>query len=180
MILRPKHFRAIDLLAGTDTPKGEVAQSVGITRPTLTSWMKDPDFRRELDRVQKLQPHCFAILRMDAGRKLLLNMIDRLEAGEEKLPLREIAQAIGKLVGDQLTNSSFAPEEPQPAEESREMTQEEIDEFWEELAIRDELKKRKLEREMEREREEARARRQEEDGWKEGEESNDENEDVLT
>jgi len=134
MILRPVHFRAIELLVGTDLMKKRIAAELGIVARTLSRWLRDETFREELARQQEVQPYHLDGLRLDAARKLLLDIARRLETGEESVPIKEVAQLLAKLVGREFADRS-APESEgdEYDDDGPELTPEETERLWQEL-----------------------------------------------
>lgn len=130
MVLRPKHFVAIGLLVGTDLLQRDVARQVGIHRRTLGRWLKDETFRAELARQRELLPARLESLRKRAMHGLLVNVTGRLEAGDEKLPLKEITQLLKELVAE-----PFQHPIPDTDGQDRlpELTPEEAERLWETL-----------------------------------------------
>ena len=116
MVLRPRHFKAMALLAGTDLLQRDVARQVGVTPRTLGHWLKDEAFQAELARRRDAMPCRLDGLRMQTARTLLLNVIGRLDAGEEKIPLKEITQLLVQVLS--VTAATTAGRADAPAEES--------------------------------------------------------------
>ena len=125
MILRPRHFRAIELLTGTDLTQYETAREVGIAPRTLTRWLRQETFRRELEKRRQVLPFHLDGLRVHTARRLLIDVLQRLEAGEEKLPIREITQLVRQVADDVDRMRDAEPEVAPP-----EMTPEEVDAAW--------------------------------------------------
>ena len=137
MVLRPRHFRAIELLVGTDLLQRDVAREVGVTRRTLGGWLKDDAFRAELARRRDAMPSRLEGLRMQTVRSLLLNAIRRLDADEEKPPLKEITQLLARVAGDEFATPSRGSDE-QPDEDSTgtggfELTPDQAERIWDML-----------------------------------------------
>jgi len=109
MELRPRHFRAIELLAGTDLEKREVASAVGVSRATLSRWLRDKAFRAELALRRELLPYRLDGLRMEAARRGLVDLVERLGRTHCKPTLKELMGVLGQLVG-----KDFARACPQP------------------------------------------------------------------
>ena len=105
MVLRPKHLRAMDLLASTDLLKREVASAVGVSANTLGRWCKDASFCEELARRRLLQPEQIDVLRLQAARSALTRVVRRLDSGYAGPSIREISQLLGRLVGDDFTRA---------------------------------------------------------------------------
>jgi len=114
MELRPRHLRAIALLAGSDLEKREVASAVGVSRGTLSRWLKDRAFRAELALRRELLPYRLDGLRMEAARRALTDLVERLGRPYSKVPLKELMRLLGQLVGD-----DFARACPQPPPDAR-------------------------------------------------------------
>ena len=138
MILRPRHFRAIELLAGTDLLQQEVAEQVGVSRRTLGHWLKHEAFRAELARRRELLPCRLNTLRLHTARMLLVHVLDRLKDGEERLPIKEMTQLLARLAGDELesdTGDVSTGEPGQPVDDmgggvAPELTGEQAEEIW--------------------------------------------------
>lgn len=130
MILRPKHFRTIELLTGTDLRHGEIARRVGVSSRTLCRWLADGRFRAALECRRRLLPFHIEGLRLETARKLLLDVQRRLEAGEEKIPLKEVTQLLARLVGD---NFDRVPDEPPTEGAVPKLTPEQAEALWAEI-----------------------------------------------
>ena len=115
MVLRPRHFKAMALLVGTDLLQRDVARQVGVTPRTLGHWLKDEAFQAELARRRDAMPCRLDGLRMQTARTLLLNVIGRLDAGEEKIPLKEITQLLAQVLS--VTAATTAARADAPDEE---------------------------------------------------------------
>ena len=100
MELRPRHFRAIELLAATDLEKREVASAVGVSRGTLTRWLRDKAFQQELALRRELLPCRLEALRMQAARRALMDLVDRLTVRFDRAPMKEVTQLLGQLVSE--------------------------------------------------------------------------------
>jgi len=146
MELRPKHLRAIELLAGTDLQKQHVAGEIGVAPRTLGRWLKDRAFREELTRQRKVQAFRIDGLRMEATHDALRDVVDRFETGGDKPPIKEITQLLDRLVGGDFARARLGdqadvpegcdePVEPEP--EPRAMTTEEAEAIWAERARRE-------------------------------------------
>lgn len=132
MILRPRHFKAIDLLVGTDLLQRDVAREVGIAPRTFGHWLKDPAFQAELARRREAMPRRLDGLRMQTVRSLLVNVIRRLDDSEENPPLKEITQLLSRVAGDGFA-ASKTPEADQPNPDEQhwpELTPEQVDAIW--------------------------------------------------
>ena len=114
MELKPRHLRAIELLAATDLRKGQVAAAVGVSRGTIARWLKDKAFRAELALRRQLLPYHLDGLRMEAARRALTDLVERLGRPHHKAPLKELMRVLGQLVGD-----DFARAYPQLAPAGR-------------------------------------------------------------
>jgi len=138
MILRPRHFRAIELLAGTDLRQWEVARRVGVSRRTLGHWLKKETFRAELARRRELLPCRLNSLRLHTARMLLVHVLDRLKDGEERLPIKEMTQLLARLAGDDLESDkteATASEPPEAVDDvggqtTAGLTSEQAEEIW--------------------------------------------------
>jgi AcrR family transcriptional regulator len=97
MLLRPKHLKAIELLASSDLSTADVAAEVGVSLRTLQRWLKDPDFRSEFARGRGSLPYSFDGLVARTSRLLLIDIVRRLEVGEEKLPIKEVTALLAQL-----------------------------------------------------------------------------------
>jgi transcriptional regulator with XRE-family HTH domain len=100
MILRPKHLRAIEILAGSDLTLDEAAREVGVSRRTISRWLANGAFRAELVRVRPALSYSFEGLRARTTRLLLMDIVRRLETGGEKLPLKEMTALLAQLMGE--------------------------------------------------------------------------------
>ena len=68
MLLRPRHYKAIELLATTDMTQKAIAKELGAATRTLRKWMKDEEFLSELARRREADPQSFRTLRLSAAR----------------------------------------------------------------------------------------------------------------
>ena len=134
MLLRPKHLRAIDLLAHTDLSQCEIAARLHLSRQTLTQWVKDADFRRELARRREVLPHRFESLRRRVTRRVLLEVENCLEVGGERPKVRELTQLLMRLSGETLERLSTEP--PEPPEPEITLTTEQAEAIWAEREAR--------------------------------------------
>jgi hypothetical protein len=82
MILRPKHMRAIELLATTDMTQKEVAKEMRVGWRTICRWVKDRDFHEALELRQSARPESVAAFAMRGMQMLLADMVIRLRTGE--------------------------------------------------------------------------------------------------
>ena len=136
MILRPRHMRAIELLASTDMLSRDIAKEVGVCSRTLTEWGRDQDFRDELARRRAARPEMLRALWMDAVSKLLVHTVRALEQGDVKLPLKEMVSLLGRLI-----SKDFGAPRPEPAGEAEwdgtdhgpELSAEDIRRMWAEV-----------------------------------------------
>ena len=97
MLLRPKHLKAIEFLAGSDRSMSEVAAEVGVSLRTLHRWLKEDEFRSELVRARGALPYSLGGLAARASRLLLIDIVRRLEAGGEKPSLKEVTALLAQL-----------------------------------------------------------------------------------
>jgi len=109
MELKPRHLRAIELLAGTDLRKGQVAAAVGVSRGTITRWLKDKAFRAELALRRQLLPYHLDGLRMEAARRALTDLVERLGRPHPKAPLKELMRVLEQLVGEDFNRACPLP-----------------------------------------------------------------------
>lgn len=134
MVLRPRHFRAIEFLVGTDWLQRDVARQVGVTRRTLGHWLKDEAFQAELARRRDAMPSRLEGLRMQTVRSLLTNVIRRLDANDEKPPLKEITQLLARVAGDEFAPSRRDSHEQDDEDSSGtggfELTPDQADRIW--------------------------------------------------
>jgi len=136
MILRPKHFKAIEFLAGSDLAQDEIARRVGVSRRTLSRWLADETFNTELVRGRDALPYSFDGLRVRTARLLLLDIVRRLEAHGETLPLKEMTTLLAQLMGESAGPGAdeLSAEDGCDAEGARrdfpELTPEQADEIW--------------------------------------------------
>jgi hypothetical protein len=97
MLLRPKHLKAIELLASSDLSTADVAAVVGVSLRTLQRWLRKAEFRSELARGRGSLPYSFDGLVSRTARLLLIDIVRRLEAGGEKLPIKEVTALLAQL-----------------------------------------------------------------------------------
>ena len=131
MVLRPRHFRAMELLVGTDLLRRDVARQVGVSRRTLGRWLKDPAFEAELARRQDAMPCRLDGLRMQTARTLLLNVIRRLDQGEENIPVKEITQLLAQVLSDTAATASAGNDAPSGKDEAVfDLTPDQVERVW--------------------------------------------------
>ncbi|HUW57874.1 MAG TPA: hypothetical protein VMZ92_14635 [Planctomycetota bacterium] len=130
MVLRPKHFRAMELLVGTDLLQRDVARRVRVTPRTLGRWLRDAAFQTELARRRDAMPCRLDGLRMQTARTLLLNVIRRIDTGDEKVPLKEITQLLAQLLSE--TGIAAAPTDAPRREDDDQftLTPDQADRMW--------------------------------------------------
>ena len=112
MELRPKHLRAIDLLARTDLGTTQVAAMAGVNRSTLGRWLKDKAFAEELAFRRDLLPYHLDGLRVSAAREVLRSILGQLDFKWDRMPVTELMEVLKGLVGKEFDRAR--PIEPAP------------------------------------------------------------------
>jgi hypothetical protein len=125
MLLRPKHLRAIDLLAHTDLPRYQVARKLRISRHTLRQWLAAPEFSEELKSRQSVSADSVEGLRLRAARSSLARIAARLQSGVGDMPIHHLTRLLGELSSERFgvllrMEEDFAkpPYDPRDEEES--------------------------------------------------------------
>ena len=102
MLLRPKHLRALDLLAHTDLPQYHVARKVRISPRTLRHWLEDPEFSEALKARQAVSADSVEDLRLRAARSSLARITMRLQSGIADVSIADLTRLLGQLSSERL------------------------------------------------------------------------------
>lgn len=114
MELRPRHFKAMRLLVGTDMKKKEIAAAVGVTPSTLAKWQGDEEFEVEMGRQYWSQPFRLDALRLSVAERLLYAIESSVNMGRSMPHIGQVAQLLDRLVGKEF--SRMLPGAQTPAE----------------------------------------------------------------
>ena len=106
MMLRKMHLWAIDMLASTHLSYRDIAYRVRVHPRTLSRWVKDPDFRSELDRRREVPPYNLINMRKWITRMILGKIARQLLAGDEALSLKDASQLLARLSDESYTRLS--------------------------------------------------------------------------
>ena len=114
MDIRPRHLRAIGLLASTDMLKREVAAAVGVNPATLGRWCRDEAFRKEIERRQQVLPEQLDVLRLEAAKRALQRASWELDNKYAHLPLSGLGTVLERLVGRDFARALPTQFDPAP------------------------------------------------------------------